>query len=175
MTSFALRVQPHVKTELDAAASAQARGQFYTAFQHLERARVPGQSALTSRCAGPDGFPRGADRAVGSGKVIARAKLSELADQAKAGAEKIITKNGESDVALIDADRLDYYHRLERERIHLLLIGDARHGLADIAAGQTFEADAAIAQIQQRRADKTTGRVLRQAVAVTGKAARKRG
>ena len=43
----------------------------------------------------------------------ARANLSELADQAKAGAEKIITKNGESYVALIDADRLDYYHRLE--------------------------------------------------------------
>ena len=56
----------------------------------------------------------------------ARANLSELADQAKAGAEKIITKNGESYVALIDSDRLDYYHRLERERIHLLLIDDAK-------------------------------------------------
>ena len=33
----------------------------------------------------------------------ARANLSELADQAKAGAEKIITKNGESYVALIDS------------------------------------------------------------------------
>jgi antitoxin (DNA-binding transcriptional repressor) of toxin-antitoxin stability system len=33
----------------------------------------------------------------------ARATLSDLADQAKAGAEKIITKNGESYVALIDA------------------------------------------------------------------------
>jgi antitoxin (DNA-binding transcriptional repressor) of toxin-antitoxin stability system len=63
--------------------------------------------------------------------------LSELADQVKAGAEKIITKNGESYVALIDAERLDYYHRLERERIHLLLIDDARRGLADIAAGRT--------------------------------------
>ena len=82
----------------------------------------------------------------------ARAKLSELADQAKAGAEKIITKNGESYVALIDADRLDYYHRLERERIHLLLIDDARRGLADIAAGLTFEADATLSQLQQRRA-----------------------
>lgn len=81
----------------------------------------------------------------------ARAKLSELADQAKAGAEKIITKNGESYVALIDADRLDYYHRLERERIHLLLIDDARRGLADIAAGRTYEADEAIGQRQQRR------------------------
>ena len=50
----------------------------------------------------------------------ARATLSNLAEQVKAGAEKIITKNGESYVALIDAERLDYYHRLER--IHLLLI-----------------------------------------------------
>ena len=81
----------------------------------------------------------------------ARANLSELADQVKAGAEKIITKNGESYVALIDADRLDYYHRLERERIHLLLIDDAKRGLADIAAGRTFEADGAIGQLQQRR------------------------
>ena len=81
----------------------------------------------------------------------ARARLSELADEAKAGAEKIITKNGESYVALIDADRLDYYHRLERERIHLLLIDDARRGLADIEAGRTHAADAALAERQQRR------------------------
>ena len=86
----------------------------------------------------------------------ARARLSELADEAKAGAEKIITKNGESYVALIDADRLDYYHRLERERIHLLLIEDARRGLADIAAGRTKEADSAIAQLQRRRAAGST-------------------
>ncbi len=82
----------------------------------------------------------------------ARANLSELADQVKAGAEKIITKNGESYVALIDADRLDYYHRLERERIHLLLIEDARRGLEDIAAGRTQDVDAAIAMLQKRRA-----------------------
>lgn len=82
----------------------------------------------------------------------ARTNLSLLADQAKAGAEKIITKNGESYVALIDSDRLDYYHRLERERIHLLLLEDAKRGLADIAAGRTHEADAALAQLQQRRA-----------------------
>ena len=68
--------------------------------------------------------------------TVARAKLSELAEQAKAGAEKIITKNGESYVALIDAGRLDYYHLLERERIHLLLIEDARKGLEDIKAGR---------------------------------------
>lgn len=82
----------------------------------------------------------------------ARANLSELAEQVKAGAEKIITKNGESYVALIDSDRLDYYHRLERERIHLLLIDDARRGLADVAAGRTQEADRAIAALQKRRA-----------------------
>lgn len=82
----------------------------------------------------------------------ARANLSELAEQVKAGAEKIITKNGESYVALIDSDRLDYYHRLERERIHLLLIDDARRGLADVGAGRTQEAGVAIAGLQKRRA-----------------------
>ena len=66
-----------------------------------------------------------------------------LAEQAKAGAEKIITKNGESYVALIDARRLDYYHLLERERIHLLLIEDARKGLEDIKAGRVHDADKA--------------------------------
>lgn len=78
----------------------------------------------------------------------ARANLSELAEQVNAGAEKIITKNGESYIALIDAQRLDYYHRLERERIHLLLIDDARRGLEDIVAGRTQDADAAIAKLQ---------------------------
>lgn len=103
----------------------------------------------------------------------ARANLSELADQAKAGAEKIITKNGESYVALIDANRLDYYHRLERERIHLLLIDDAKRGLADIAAGNTYEADAAIAQLQQRRAG--TAPASGRRAATTARAAKKRG
>ncbi len=84
----------------------------------------------------------------------ARSNLSELADQVKAGAEKIITKNGESYVALIDAERLDHYHRLECERIHLLLIDDARRGLADITAGRTQDAEAAIARLQQQRRDR---------------------
>lgn len=83
----------------------------------------------------------------------ARSNLSELADQAKAGAEKIITKNGESYVALIDADRLDYYHRLERERIHLLLIDDAKQGLADIVAGRHADADEAMIGLQRKRAE----------------------
>lgn len=103
----------------------------------------------------------------------ARANLSELAEQAKAGAEKIITKNGESYVALIDADRLGYYHRVERERIHLLLIDDAKRGLADIDAGRPYEADAAIAKLQRRRSDATTAGARRQVAG--GKAAKKRG
>ncbi|HMN47450.1 MAG TPA: type II toxin-antitoxin system Phd/YefM family antitoxin [Povalibacter sp.] len=81
----------------------------------------------------------------------ARATVSDLAEQVKAGADKIITKNGVSYVALIDAERLDYYHRQERERIHLLLIDDARRGLADTAAGRTEDADAGIAALQARR------------------------
>ena len=85
----------------------------------------------------------------------ARANLSELADQVKAGAEKIVTKNGESYVALIDAARLDYYHQLERERIHLLILEDARRGLEDIAAGRTQDADAALARLQSARPAKS--------------------
>ena len=81
----------------------------------------------------------------------ARANLSELAEQVKAGAEKIITRNGESYVALIDSDRLDYYHQLERERVHLLLIEDARRGLEDVLAGRSQDADSALAALQKRR------------------------
>ena len=73
----------------------------------------------------------------------ARANLSDLADQARTGAEKIITKNGESYVALIDANRLDYYHKLEKERIHLLLIDDVKQGLDDIRHERTEDARAA--------------------------------
>jgi len=86
----------------------------------------------------------------------ARSTLSELAEQVKAGAEKIITKNGESYVALIDAARLDYYHRLEREHIHLLLIGEARKGLADTTAGEVKDALNGITAIKRRRSSKRT-------------------
>jgi prevent-host-death family protein len=86
----------------------------------------------------------------------ARANLSELADEVKAGAEKIVTKNGESYVAIIDAQRLDYYHQLERERIHLLLIADASKGLADVAAGKVKDARRTLSALKSRRANKTT-------------------
>ena len=81
----------------------------------------------------------------------ARARLSEIADEVKGGAEKIITKNGESYVALIDTDRLDYYHRLERERIHLILLDEAEKGLTDMAAGRVKDAQKAIQGLKSRR------------------------
>lgn len=87
----------------------------------------------------------------------ARANLSELADQAKSGAEKIITKNGESYVALIDAQRLDHYHKLEREHIHLLLINDASKGLADVASGEVKDARSTLSTMKRRRAAKAAG------------------
>ena len=81
----------------------------------------------------------------------ARAHFSELAEEVKAGAEKIVTKNGESFIALIDADRLDYYHRLERERIHLLLIDEVSKGLDDVALGRVKDARTLIQSIKRQR------------------------
>lgn len=81
----------------------------------------------------------------------ARANFSELADQVKAGAEKIVTKNGESYVAIVDAQRLDYYHQLEREHVHLQLIDDASGGLRDVAEGRVRPARSALAELKRSR------------------------
>ncbi len=86
--------------------------------------------------------------------TLARATLSDLVEQVKAGAEKIITKNGESYVAIIDSARLDYYHQLERERIHLRLIDDVGLGLDDVASGRVTDARSALAALKLRRAAK---------------------
>lgn len=82
----------------------------------------------------------------------ARANFSEIAEQVKAGAEKIITKNGESYVAIIDASRLDYYHQLERETIHLLLLKDVQKSLEEIDAGQSEAALSVINRIKNQHA-----------------------
>ena len=81
----------------------------------------------------------------------ARANFSELAEEVKAGAEKIITKNGESYIALIDASRLDYYHQLERERIHLLLIDEVSKGLDDVVTGKVKDARGAVQALKRHR------------------------
>ena len=69
----------------------------------------------------------------------ARTNLTELCEEVHTkGREKIITKNGESCAALIDANRLDHYHRLEREHIHLTLLEEAICGIKDLAEGRTL-------------------------------------
>ena len=69
----------------------------------------------------------------------ARAKLTELCEEVSRGpVEKLITRNGESCAALIGAERLAYYHRLERERIHLTLLQEATRGLEDSKADRTL-------------------------------------
>jgi len=67
----------------------------------------------------------------------ARARLTELADEVVgAGAEKVLTKNGSSFVAIVDARKLDYYHALEEEHAGLVLLDEAETGLRQLLAGQ---------------------------------------
>lgn len=71
----------------------------------------------------------------------ARARLTELADEVVgAGAEKVLTKNGSSFVAIVDARKLDYYHALEEEHASLVLLGEAETGLRQWMAGQRVSA-----------------------------------
>jgi len=75
-----------------------------------------------------------------------RARFTELAEEVRQGSEKIVTRNGESYVALVDARRLDYYHQLEKENIHLVLLQEVRQGLSDIEAGKYSR----VAEVQAR-------------------------
>ena len=80
-----------------------------------------------------------------------RARLTELAEEVRQGAEKIITRNGESYVALVDARRLDHYHRLEREHIHLALLQEAQRGLEDVRDGRVTTAREVLAKYKVKR------------------------
>jgi len=71
-----------------------------------------------------------------------RTNFTDLANEARQGHEKVITKNGESYIALVDPDRLDYYHRLEQEHIHLHLLHEVEKGLHDIECKQVTSVDA---------------------------------
>ena len=79
----------------------------------------------------------------------ARARLTELAQDVVEGmSEKILTKNGASYVAIIDARKLDYYHALETEHANLVLLSEAETALKQILAGQRItpeELDALLA------------------------------
>jgi len=71
----------------------------------------------------------------------ARARLTELADDVVGGGmEKILTKNGSSFVAIVDARKLDYYHALEEEHAGLVLLDETEVGLRQILAGQRVSA-----------------------------------
>jgi len=80
-----------------------------------------------------------------------RARLTELAEDACRGQEKIITRNGKAFVALIDARKLDYYHRLERENIHLTLLKEASCGWDDVESGEVMT----VAELKARYGRKT--------------------
>ena len=86
-------------------------------------------------------FIKGYDVTLRTSDVVpiseARARLTELADEVVgAGAEKVLTKNGSSFVAIVDARKLDYYHALEEEHAGLILLDEAETGLRQLLAGQ---------------------------------------
>lgn len=88
----------------------------------------------------------------------ARTHLSDLVLEVENGAEKIITKNGQPVVAMINAKRLDHYHQLERAHIHLLLLGEAEKGWADIEAGRTTNAREGLVALKAKRAQTLVNR-----------------
>ncbi|MGH8221883.1 MAG: type II toxin-antitoxin system Phd/YefM family antitoxin [Woeseiaceae bacterium] len=80
-----------------------------------------------------------------------RARLTELAEEARAGREKLITRNGEAYVALVDARRLDHYHRLERELVHINLMDEAIRGLEELNAGPALSVQELRAKYRARK------------------------
>jgi antitoxin (DNA-binding transcriptional repressor) of toxin-antitoxin stability system len=71
----------------------------------------------------------------------AQLRLSELADEVLAGAEKILTKDGLPYVAMIDARKLDFLHALEAEHSSMVLLDDAARGLQDAIDGRKLTED----------------------------------
>lgn len=67
----------------------------------------------------------------------ARARLTELAeDLVGSGAKKVLTKNGSSYVALVDAKKLDDDHALELEHAGLILLTAAQAARGQVIAGK---------------------------------------
>lgn len=65
--------------------------------------------------------------------TTARTKLTDLCEEVHTQhTEKILAKNGERCAALIGADRLDHYHHLEREHLHIALILEAARGIKNL-------------------------------------------
>jgi len=73
--------------------------------------------------------------------TTARAKLTELADQvARTGVGKVLTRNGESYVALITASDFDDLAAFRHEQ-HLSVLRAVAEGLEEIDAKRTYTAD----------------------------------
>ena len=70
-----------------------------------------------------------------------RARFTELVEEVRQGSEIVVTRNGESYVALIDARRLDYYHQLEQQNLHMTLLNEVKQGLSDVRAGRYRKVD----------------------------------
>lgn len=82
----------------------------------------------------------------------ARARLTELADDvSRTGNEKVLTKNGESYVALITAEQLDELHRFRRAE-HLCMLSALVDAAADIEAGHAYAWDAFKPRLARLRA-----------------------
>lgn len=84
----------------------------------------------------------------------ARANLSELVEEVRGGTEKIITKNGESYAALISTEKLELYYRMEKARIHLVLLRDALSALKNLEKHGSEEADEYFSRLKARLAAK---------------------
>jgi prevent-host-death family protein len=70
--------------------------------------------------------------------TTARAKLTELADQvARTGQGKVLTRNGESYVAIITASDYDELTALRHEQ-HLSVLRAVAEGLEDVNSGRTM-------------------------------------
>ncbi len=80
-----------------------------------------------------------------------RVNMSALIDDLSRGREIVITKYGRPVAALIDVQKLDYYHRLETAAAQIMCLDEAAKGLAQVAAGQTSDARQNLAALQKRR------------------------
>lgn len=81
----------------------------------------------------------------------ARARLTDLAEEVvEAGAEKVLTKNGSSYVAIVDARKLDYYHALEEEHAGLVLLDEAEAGLRQALAGQRVSTEDLLSALSEK-------------------------
>ena len=82
----------------------------------------------------------------------ARTNFSKMIAEVECGGQKIITKNGEPAVALINLKQLAHYHRLEAANLRLTLLHEAKIGLADVQAGRRGDAKTLLIALINRRA-----------------------